>query len=113
MADGWISGLLRRFFLVCTNFSPGEQGGGWVGERGEVGGGSDYHTAPFRVGEATESSPYHTTRPRRHLANDGNSFRSWPAQLVPSIDAILLTVTSQGQQNVLQESKPAHTGQHR
>ena len=36
-------------------------------------------------------SPYHTTRPRRHLANNGNSSRSWPAQLVPSIDAILLT----------------------
>ena len=61
----------------------------------------------------TKSSPYHTTRSRRHLANDGNSFRSWPAQLVPSIGAILLAVTSQGQQNVLQESRSAHIGQHR
>ena len=30
MADGWISGLLRQLFLVCTNFRPVEQGGGWV-----------------------------------------------------------------------------------
>ena len=30
---------------------------GWVGERGdERGRGSDYHTAPFRAGEATKSS---------------------------------------------------------
>ena len=46
-------------------------------------------------------SPYHTTRPRRRLANDRNSSRSLPAQLVPSIGTILLTVTSQGWQNAL------------
>ena len=56
-------------------------------------------------------SPYHTTRPGRHHANNGNSSRSFPAQLVPSISAILLTVTSQGRQNALQKSRPAHIGQ--
>ena len=58
-------------------------------------------------------SPYHTTRPGRHLANDGSSSRSLPAQWVLSIGAILLTVTSQGQQNALQKSRPAHIGQWR
>ena len=53
MADGWISGLLRQFFLVCTNFSPAERGGGWVGGRG---GGPGPYTATFRAGEATKSS---------------------------------------------------------
>ena len=61
MADGWISGLLRQFFLVCTNFNQAEQGGGWIG------GGSDNHTAPFRAGEATKSShigpiPHHKAK---------------------------------------------------
>ena len=55
-------------------------------------------------------SPYHTTRPGRHLANDGSSSRSLLAQLVPSIGAILLTVTSQ---NALQKSRLAHIGQWR
>ena len=50
MADGWITGLLRHFFLVCTNFSTAERG-----VRGR-GGGSDYHKAPFRAREATKSS---------------------------------------------------------
>ena len=58
-------------------------------------------------------SPYHTIRPRRHLANNGSSSRSWPAQLVPSTGAILLTVTSQGRQNALQKSRPTHIGQYR
>ena len=58
-------------------------------------------------------SPYHTTRPGRHLANDGKSSRSLPAQLVPSIGDILLTVASQGWQNALQKSRPAHIGQWR
>ena len=88
---------------MSTNFSPAEQGGGWMGGRegeGWIGRGSDFHTATFRAGEAEKPpkvatlSPYHTTRSRRHLANDRNSSRSWPAQLVPSVGAILLTVTS-------------------
>ena len=58
-------------------------------------------------------SPYHTTGPGRHAANDGSSSRSLPAQLVPSVGAILLTVTSQGWQNALQKSRPAHIGQWR
>ena len=40
MADGWISGLLKQFFLVRTNFRPvergrvgGMEGGGWDGGR--------------------------------------------------------------------------------
>ena len=53
-------------------------------------------------------SPCHTTRPGRHLANDGSSSRSLPAQLVPPIGAILLTVISQSWQNALQKSRPAH-----
>ena len=81
-----------------------------------MGGGSDIHIAMLRAVEATKVatlSPYHTTRPRRRLANDGNNSRSWLTQLVPSIGAILLTVTSQGQQNALQKSRPAHIGQWR
>ena len=66
MTNGWISGLLRRFFLVCTNFSPMEQGGrGWEGgdQRREP----DFHTATFSAGEATKSShiepiPHHKAR---------------------------------------------------
>ena len=50
-------------------------------------------------------SPYHTTRPRRRLANDGNSSRSWLAQLAPCVGAILLPVTSQGRQNGLSEKQ--------
>ena len=84
--------------------------------RGGVGGDPDNHTAPFRAGEATKVatlSPYYTTRPRRRLANDGSSSRPWPAQLVPYIGTILLTVTSQGRQNALQKSRPAYIGQWR
>ena len=42
MTDGWISGLLGRFFWCTgTNFRLVERGGGWVGWRGGMGGGSD------------------------------------------------------------------------
>ena len=49
MADGWISGLLRCYFLVHTSFRPAEhceyhrdmnfmQGGRWVGWTGGMDG---------------------------------------------------------------------------
>ena len=45
----------ETFFLVCTDFSPVEKGGGWMGERG---GGSDFYTATFRAGEATKVASF-------------------------------------------------------
>ena len=100
--------------LISVQRSDGV--GGWNEGRGEGGleGGFDYHTALFGAGEATKVatlSPYLTTTPRRRLADDGNSSRSWLVQLMPSIGAILLTMTSQGWQNALQKSRPDHIGQ--
>ena len=70
MADGWVSGLLR-FFLVCTNFSPVEQGlGGWKEGRGGVGLGSDFHIALFRA-EVTKSS--HIESISHHKAKEKSS----------------------------------------
>ena len=43
----------------------------------------------------------------------GHCQPNWCPPLVPSIGAILLTVTSQGRQNALQKSRPAHIGQWR
>ena len=57
-----------------------------------------------------EKPPKVVTLPGRHLANDGSSSRSLPAQLAPAIGTILLTVTSQGRQNAIQKSRPAHIG---
>ena len=57
-----------------------------------------------------EGTLYHTTRPRKHLVNNGSSFRTWSPRLVPSIGVILLTVTSQGWQNTLQKADPLTLG---
>ena len=38
-------------------------------------------------------------------------FQMMAPQLVPSRDAVLLTITSQGQQNALQKSRPVSIGQ--
>ena len=47
---------------------------------------------------------------RTHKAKEVSSkqFQDMATQLVPSIGTILLTVTSQGRQNALQKSRPAH-----
>ena len=90
------------FFLVCTNFR-------WAGGRGRDGIGAQtfiqLRLEQEKPTKVATLSPYHTTRPGRHLANDGSSSKSLPAQMVP---CILLTVTSQGRQNALQKSRPAH-----
>ena len=80
----------------------GGRGGRWLKNHKEL----------FRIGKPPKvitRHPYHTTRPRRHLASNGNSSRA--TQLVPSIGTILIIVTSQGWQNALQKSRPVHVGQ--
>ena len=62
--------------------------GRWECGEGEVGGAQtsiQLRLEQEKSPKLATLSPYHTTRPRRCLANDGNSSRSWPAQLVPSI----------------------------
>ena len=66
----------------------GRKGEGWEGAQTSI----QLHLEQEKPPKVPTLSPHHTTRPRRRLANDGNSSRSWPAQLVPSIGAILLTV---------------------
>ena len=105
MAHGWISGLLKLFFLVCTNFSPEEQGSGregWKAAQTPI----QHCLEQEKPPKVATLSPYHTTKPRKLLANNGNSSRSWLAQLVPSIGAILVTMTLQGQQNAFQKTRP-------
>ena len=104
------------FFLVYTNFSPAERGvGGWKHGEGWEGAQTSIQLCleQEKPPKVATLSPYHTTRSRRNLANDGNSSRSWPDQLVPSIGTILLTMTSQGWQNALQKSRSAHIRQWR
>ena len=106
MADG----AFEAIFLVSTNFRLAEQGVG--GGRKEVAQPTIQHCLEQeKPPKAATEHPFHTTRPRRRLTSNRNSSRSWPAQLVLSTGAILLTVTSQGWQNALQKSRPVHIGQ--
>ena len=77
MADGWISGILRQNFLLCslcTNFSTAEQGGGRVGGRKERGGRElrqPYNTVLSR--KATKSS--HIELMPHHKAKEESSYQ--------------------------------------
>ena len=87
MVDGWISGLLRRFYLLRTNFWQAKQGaGGWDG--GEGWGGRwlrfltsclEYQSSqkgPILHHKAKEASSYHWSRCLTDLAfNRGNHFQ--------------------------------------
>ena len=67
------------FFLVCTNFrwAGGRKGRG----RGGIGSQTfiQLHLEQEKPTKVATLSPYHTTRPGRHLANDGSSSKSLPA----------------------------------
>ena len=53
----------------------------------------------------------HQKRTHEIKKMSSEQFQDMATQLVPSIGTILLTVTSQGRQNALQKSRPAHIGQ--
>ena len=100
---------MNFFWCALISVQRSKGVGGWEGPRLP----SQYRLEQEKPPKVATLSPYHTTRLGRRLANDGNSSRSWPAQLMPSIGAILLIMTSQGRQNALQKSIPAHIGEWR
>ena len=95
MADGWISGLLRQFFWWALIVGDSEGASRWDGGEGREGGSSKTKLSCLeqeKPPKVSRRSPYHTTRPRAM----GQQFQVMTTQLVPSIGAILLIVTSQG-----------------
>ena len=67
----------------------------------------------WEVGQKFLTSCLEKPPKRTHKAKEVSSeqFQDMATQLVPPIGAILLTVTSQGRQKVLQKSRPTHISQ--